>query len=55
MEKENKTSRATRRVRKTIETHEGRSVKWKKKKILLVRAKHGQSLKDQKCGFHHLL
>ena len=40
---------------KQLKKHEGRSVKWKKIKKLLVRAKHGQSLKDQKCGFHHLL
>jgi hypothetical protein len=38
-----------------IAKHEGRSVKWKKIKTLLVRAKHGQSLKGQKCGFHHHL
>jgi len=44
----------TRRIRKTIKKH-GRSVTWKKIKTLLVRARHGQNLRDLKCGFHHLL
>jgi hypothetical protein len=41
---------------KQLKHHEGRYSVWKKITIrLLVRTKHGQRLKDQKCGFHHHL
>jgi hypothetical protein len=48
-------NRSVKPGRKTVKLTSSQVAKWKKKTTRLVRTKHGQSLKDQKCGFHHLL